>query len=266
MTRIIRVATYNIRKCIGLDWRRRPERIMRVLHELGADVVALQEADRRLGERSSTLPAEELPYQTGLRALTFERRGAGGGDGLGWHGNAILVGEAVTVHGVHALDLPSFEPRGALVAELEVRGRPLRVVGVHLGLIAGDRRRQALSLLERIDAGDAVPTVVLGDFNEWSPRAGGVAPLAERFRMAPPVASFHASAPVAALDRIFVGPGLTVDSAGVHRSETARRASDHLPVWACLLASEPGEEDEAGAEGEAEEERNARRAQEAAPC
>lgn len=244
---MIRVATYNIRKCVGLDWRRRPDRVMRVLHELGADVVALQEADRRLGERSSTLPAEELPYHTGMRALPFEARGAGGGIGLGWHGNAILVREGVSVLDVAALDLPSFEPRGGLVAELEVQGVALRVVAVHLGLIAADRRRQAKALIKRLDersAGARMPAVILGDFNEWSPRGGGIAPLSERFAMAPPVPSFHASAPVAALDRILVGPGLRVESAGTHRSETARRASDHLPVWACLLPN-PVEQEKA---------------------
>src|SRR5690606_34951531 len=86
---MIRVATYNIRKCVGLDWRRRPERIMRVLAELKADVVALQEADRRFGERFGTLPVGELHRHTGLRPVQL----AGGGRRLGWHGNAILVGD-----------------------------------------------------------------------------------------------------------------------------------------------------------------------------
>ena len=52
---MIRIATYNIRKCVGLDWRRRPDRVIRVLAEIDADIVALQEADRRLGRRAATL-------------------------------------------------------------------------------------------------------------------------------------------------------------------------------------------------------------------
>src|SRR5437588_9627484 len=39
----IRVATYNIHKCRGLDRRTSPERIAAVIIELEADVVALQE-------------------------------------------------------------------------------------------------------------------------------------------------------------------------------------------------------------------------------
>ena len=39
----IRVATYNIHKCRGLDRRISPHRIAAVIRELDADVVALQE-------------------------------------------------------------------------------------------------------------------------------------------------------------------------------------------------------------------------------
>ena len=47
----LRLASYNIRKCIGLDRRRDPGRILRVINGLEADVVVLQEADRRMGPR-----------------------------------------------------------------------------------------------------------------------------------------------------------------------------------------------------------------------
>ena len=43
MTTRIRVATYNIHKCRGLDRRTSAERIAAVIAELDADVVALQE-------------------------------------------------------------------------------------------------------------------------------------------------------------------------------------------------------------------------------
>lgn len=232
---MIRVATYNIRKCVGLDWRRRPERIMRVLAELKADVVALQEADRRFGERFGTLPVGELHRHTGLRPVQL----AGGGRRLGWHGNAILVGDEVEVEDCEAVDLPSFEPRGAVIAELRVREQPLRVVGTHLGLIPWDRLRQAHALVEAIDRRErrrkAFPTAIMGDLNEWSTREGCVAILAERYDPAPALPSFHSSAPMAALDRIFAGPGLTVEQEVVHRSADADRASDHLPVTACLV-------------------------------
>ncbi|MEP0560820.1 MAG: endonuclease, partial [Qipengyuania citrea] len=36
-------ASYNIHKGVGLDRKRDPERILSVLHEIDADIVALQE-------------------------------------------------------------------------------------------------------------------------------------------------------------------------------------------------------------------------------
>jgi len=52
---MVLVASYNMRKAIGSDRRRRPDRILDVLNEIDADVIALQEADRRFGERSSAV-------------------------------------------------------------------------------------------------------------------------------------------------------------------------------------------------------------------
>ena len=64
-------ASYNIRKAIGLDRRRNPERILAVLREIDADVVALQEADRRLGRRASALPREMIEEHTGYEDYTL---------------------------------------------------------------------------------------------------------------------------------------------------------------------------------------------------
>src|SRR4051794_4950779 len=54
----ITVASYNMRKAIGTDRRRNPQRVLDVLHEIDADVVALQEADKRFGGRASAVPHE----------------------------------------------------------------------------------------------------------------------------------------------------------------------------------------------------------------
>ena len=57
---MIKVASYNMRKGIGLDRRRDPGRVLSVLGELDADIVALQEADRRFGTRASAIPPHML--------------------------------------------------------------------------------------------------------------------------------------------------------------------------------------------------------------
>jgi endonuclease/exonuclease/phosphatase family metal-dependent hydrolase len=81
-----------------------------------------------------------------------------------------------------------------------------------------------------------MPTVLMGDTNEWREAAGCLKDLGPDFLVAPTGASFHARHPVAQLDRIIVHRELRIDAAGVHRSEAARRASDHLPIWARLSA------------------------------
>ena len=220
----MRIASYNIRKAVGLDWRRDPLRIIRVLSDLDADVVALQEADKRLGVRPAVLPQEQLYDQTGLRILNVTN-----GPSSGWHGNAILVRDGWHVAGTERMSLPGIEPRGALMADLEGPEGALTLIGTHLGLRRGCRQLQLAHLLEEL-AANTTRAVIAGDFNEWSPRIGFDI-LEHAFEVVSPGRSFHASRPVAPLDRFAVGRDLRVLKSGVLRDGDARRASDHLPVW-----------------------------------
>lgn len=223
-----RVATWNIRKAVGLDRRRDPERVLAVIAGLGAGIVALQEVDRRLGRRPSSLPHDRIEAGTGLVPVPL-----GDGPSLGWHGNAILLSPAFTVHSVVRLALPGFEPRGAVVADLSRDGAELRVAAIHLGLARRHRRRQLSALGEALAALPARPTVILGDFNEWSPDRG-LEPLEGRFTVHAPGPSFHAARPVAALDRVATCARLAVAEGGIVNTRSTRIASDHLPVWATL--------------------------------
>ena len=228
---MIRVASYNMRKAIGTDRRRRPERTIDVLNELGADVIALQEADRRFGARASAIPLPLLEAHSDYKAVPFEARAGS----IGWHGNAILVRKEAEVLDKALLHLPSLEPRGAVLADVRLRGEALRVVGMHLDLSGLWRRRQAAAILAALAGrGDALPAVLMGDLNEWSLRGGCLKDFAEHCRFAECGKSFHVRRPVARLDRIMVTPGLEIADCGVHQSATARKASDHYPVWAAL--------------------------------
>ena len=232
---MIRVASYNMRKAIGTDRKRRPERTIEVLNELDADVVALQEADRRFGSRASAVPLHMIEEHSDYRPVPFETRAAS----IGWHGNALLVRKGVEVLERHLFHLPSLEPRGAVLAEIEVAGVRLRIVGMHLDLSGLWRRRQAHAILAHLAERDAsLPTVLMGDLNEWSTRGGCLRDFAAHHLFAPCGRSFHARRPIAQLDRIMVTPDLEILESGAHASVTARRASDHLPVWAQLRPSD----------------------------
>ncbi len=226
---MIRVASYNMRKAIGTDRRRRPERTIDVLNELDADVVALQEADRRFGSRASAIPLRLLDEHSDYKPVPFDTRAAS----IGWHGNALLVRKSVEVLEHHLLHLPSLEPRGAVLAEVRVNGEALRVVGMHLDLSGLWRRRQAHAILAHlVERGAALPTVLMGDLNEWSARGGCLRDFATHHQFAECGRSFHARRPIAQLDRIMVSPDLAIHASGAHASPASRRASDHLPIWA----------------------------------
>jgi endonuclease/exonuclease/phosphatase family metal-dependent hydrolase len=228
---VIRVASYNMRKAIGIDRRRRPERTLEVLCELDADVIALQEADRRFGSRASAIPFRLIDEHSDYKPVPFEAR-----DGsIGWHGNALLVKKNVEIVHKEMLHLPSLEPRGAVLADLRVGDQDLRVVGMHLDLSGLWRRRQAHRILTCIQHREAaMPTVLMGDLNEWSTHGGCLRDFAVHLRFANCGRSFHTRRPVVQLDRIMVTPELAIADCGVHQSPTARQASDHYPVWAVL--------------------------------
>ncbi|HEX8466671.1 MAG TPA: endonuclease/exonuclease/phosphatase family protein [Allosphingosinicella sp.] len=228
---MIRVASYNMRKAIGTDRRRRPERTLEVLRELDADVIALQEADRRFGARASAIPLHMIDEHSDYKPVAFDAR-----DGsLGWHGNALLVRKSVEVLHKELLHLPSLEPRGAVMADVCLDGEELRVIGMHLDLSGLWRRQQARSILHHLETREsAMPAVLMGDLNEWSVRGGCLRDFGHRLTFAECGRSFHVRRPVARLDRIMVTQGLGIDECGVHHSAAARKASDHYPVWAKL--------------------------------
>jgi endonuclease/exonuclease/phosphatase family metal-dependent hydrolase len=247
----ITVASYNMRKAIGTDRRRDPHRVLQVLKEVHADIVALQEADKRFGGRASAVPHELIdahglykPVPVGVRhkrPLEKARRHAErllnvDTRNIGWHGNALLVKHDVGILDCLPLKLPTLEPRGAVMAELLLPGdRPLRVIGMHLDLSGLWRRRQMRAIFEIVaERPQKMPTILMGDTNEWRLAGGCLKDLPPSYRMAPTGPSFHARHPLAALDRIIVDTDLRIDAAGVHMSAAARRASDHLPIWARL--------------------------------
>ncbi|MCB5411076.1 endonuclease/exonuclease/phosphatase family protein [Pseudogemmobacter sp. CC-YST710] len=217
---------------MGTDRKRDPARVLRVISELGADVVALQEADLRLPPRRPVFQREEVFQQTGLVPVSFTH----GRDSLGWHGNALLVSPGFEVISRDHHDLPGLEPRGLVSALLE-RNRPgfaperLRVMGVHLGLWRQSRRAQLTALLKMLPEAENVATLIAGDFNERSLEVG-LGRLSRRFRILSGGPTYHSRHPVFALDRIAISDQFAGGEARVFRNHDASRASDHLPLIA----------------------------------
>jgi endonuclease/exonuclease/phosphatase family metal-dependent hydrolase len=222
---------------VGADGRFDPHRTAHVLGELKADLVALQEVDRRFGRRTGLLDTAMLEHATGLTLLPVSPLP----DGHGWHGNALLLRPGIArVLDIRRIALPGAEPRGAIIVDLAPKeGGVLRVVAAHLGLLRRSRRQQVASLVEAItEGGEAPPSLLLGDLNEWrlAPAPGcslrGLEPVFGHPPRFPE--SFPARLPVLALDRILGTPRGLLGPVSAHHSPLARIASDHLPLVATL--------------------------------
>ena len=234
----LRLASYNLHKCRGMTGPYAPERNLRVIAEIGADVIALQEVDFRHGSRPEALPRARIEAATGMVPAIFNGTGS---NSLGWHGQTILLRpELMAEAQVRRLPLPGIEPRGALALRLP----GLTLIALHLGLARSSRQAQ----LQRIvaQAGRLGPDrlVLTGDFNEWHDDRG-LEPL-EPMHVIAPGPSWPAPFPRLRYDRFAVSRGIEVLAHGVHDNDMARQASDHLPVWADIAfeprsaAPEPG--------------------------
>ena len=227
------VVSYNIHRGVGLDLRLDLARIAEVIAETAPDVVGLQEVIREAGAPAAD-QAAYLAAKLGMHLVMGETRV----HGTGGYGNAVLTRLAVLGSERRDLSHGEREPRGALRVDLDVKGTPLHVFNCHLGLGLAERREQ-LGLLGRFIRDShrlAGPRVLVGDFNEWhrGPISRGLrrefsSPMRRMRRTHP------AMFPLFALDRIYWDVELQGDEFHVHRSRSARVASDHLPVVARLL-------------------------------
>ncbi len=226
------VASYNIHQCVGSDGLRDVQRVAEVIHQLEADVVALQEVHVELGEHDQAMQLDSLARLTGLKAFsgpTIHRAD-------GHYGNAMLVRKAVKQVRRYDLSYGRFcEPRGAL--DVELAAGP-RILTTHLGLRPAERRFQIRRLLEIIESAQRHSLILVGDLNEWLPWGRPARWLHGRFASAPARRTFPARFPLFCLDRILVRPAAALGDLQAWNSDLARRASDHLPLRAEILLDE----------------------------
>lgn len=230
----LRIASYNIHRCVGTDRRLDAARVAAVIAEVGCDTIGLQEVDSRSGERHDSIQLDYLADSTGMQAIaghTIVRH-------EGHFGNALLTRRPVLGVRRHDLSVPGREPRGAIEADLDVEGVPIRVFVTHLGLRPAERRfqiRRMMELLQAVPPGRSV--VVLGDINEWLPVGRPLRWMHDLLGETPAERSFPSWLPMFALDRVWVRPQEALLAFGTHRSAAARVASDHLPIKAIIAAA-----------------------------
>jgi endonuclease/exonuclease/phosphatase family metal-dependent hydrolase len=234
--RAVRVVTYNIHTCVGVDGRYDPGRIVEVLREIDADIACLQEVDARRGIERHSDQWAFLGEATGCRIIL----GAGVRARRGRFGNAILTRFPVLCARSIDLTVAGYEPRGAIDADLLVGDRVLRVIATHFGLRAGERRLQANRLMSALGEPpkdgrrEADAVLLMGDLNEWRGRSGAIRAFDRRLGPSAAERTFPSWMPMLALDRIYADGPAVLSDVSVYRTPLARLASDHLPLVGSL--------------------------------
>jgi endonuclease/exonuclease/phosphatase family metal-dependent hydrolase len=245
--RRLRLMTYNVHGCVGMDGKLSPERIARVVAEYAPDVVALQELDVGRSRSGWIDQAQSIARHLEMEfhfhpALSVEEE---------LYGDAILSTRPMRLVRADRLPEPGglgqLEPRGALWVAVEIDGIEVQIVNTHLGLLPGERRLQAEALLGDDWVGGmapATPKILCGDFNAI-PSSPVYRRLSAQLRDSQtmleeqrPRKTFFGRYPTARIDHVFVGAGIEVLGVEVPSAHTARVASDHLPLVVDLLISE----------------------------
>ena len=233
----LRVATYNIHRCRGLDGRTSVSRIADVIRAIEPDVIALQEV---VGA-SPTSPghAEELGALLGMgwvMAPTRHLRQA-------LFGNVVLSRLPILHHAQYDLSWKTCEPRCCQRVEIQVGDHTLHLYNVHLGTAFLERRYQAGRLSALVhDRRIGQPKIVLGDFNEWM-KGLATQMLSERLKSIDLRAhlrrkrTYPGVFPVVHLDHIYYEGTVEVAKLELPRTRLALMASDHLPLVADLKVS-----------------------------
>lgn len=233
------IATYNIHKCRGLDRRVRPDRILQVLKETGADVIALQEVEGMDHADPQHNQVRSIADELGFHYRIGGNRRLHGAA----YGNAVLTRLPIAASYNHDVTWRKSEPRGCLEVILELGAQEaihrLRIFNVHLGTGYFERRYQSKRLLDIMnhDSRDTTPRLVLGDFNEW-PRGLTSHLLETHFNTAEPqrrlgrARSYPGILPLAHVDHIYYDSPLEAVTVSIHRTRLALIASDHLPLVA----------------------------------
>ena len=232
----LRIATYNTHKSRGLDGRVRPQRIVEVLRELDADLIALQEVVSHSGREREADQARYFAEELGYSSAMGENRTHKGGA----YGNVVLTRFPIQALYNYDISTVGRERRGCLRTDIKVGKNVLHIFNVHMGTAFFERRKQARKLLaqEILENRDLVGArIILGDFNEWS-RGLASRLFTDRFHSADPRRylgrgrTYPGVLPFLHLDHIYFDPLLMLNRLNLHRSRKALLASDHLPLVA----------------------------------
>ena len=237
----IRIMTYNVRRCTGLDGRVRPERIASIISHFNPDVVALQEVDVNRKRTAFENQPERLATLTGMTSFFFPRIT----EGTEQYGIAVL--SKLPVEDVKMGRLPTqYVPQkpevgGVIAVRLNVNGSPLRLIATHFDHNFQERLLHIQTLIgpEWVnDPESTAPVVLCGDLNT-AHRSDIYIQVNKKMKDAQGLTGNYLKTwpsffPLFRIDHIFVSHQVGVAHALAPRTPQTRIASDHLPLIADL--------------------------------
>jgi endonuclease/exonuclease/phosphatase family metal-dependent hydrolase len=230
----MRILSYNIHKGIGArDRRYRFGRILAVIEAENPDIVCLQEVDRNVRRsRYHDQPQLLADYFGNLeRIYQMNVHLSEGG-----YGNLLLSRWPFKSHHHLSLRHDERKPRGAQLAVIETPEGLLHIVHWHLGLAERERRWQVGHVMGHslFRAAENLPTIVIGDSNDWRNRLAGVLFEPRGFQhLTEPVSRFRtfpSYLAMGSLDKAFIRGAIRIRHVRVVRTKLAKSASDHLPL------------------------------------
>lgn len=236
----LRVMTYNIHGCVGVDSKLSPARIARVIARHKPDVVALQEVDvgrTRSGWVDQARVVADLLLMKFHFFPAFEIEDEKYGLAVLSHFPMRLV-KSGALPGLATR--PDLEPRGAQWVAVQCDNTEIHIVNTHLGLRGEERRQQVGAILGEEwlgQLGEDEPLVVCGDMNampasfvhrEISTRFYDVQTIVAEHR---PLRTLYGRMPLGRIDHIFVSSHFEAQRVEVPRNALTCVASDHLPVF-----------------------------------
>jgi endonuclease/exonuclease/phosphatase family metal-dependent hydrolase len=235
----LRVATYNVHGCVGMDGQRSEGRIAEVIASMSADIVGLQELDLGRARSAHADQAALIAMQLGWKYHFHPAMRSGDEQ----YGNAIVSRFPIELK--RAAEMPGTPPwycreqRIAIWMQAETDLGRVQIINSHFGLGRSERRLQAKLLIGPAWIGSVPPNepaILLGDFNSVrNSRAYQVigTHLRDVRTLVRPHGGFRTfptRLPSLAVDHIFVNAALFPTQLNVHRTALARLASDHFPL------------------------------------
>jgi len=227
---VIKVASYNIRRAIGIDGKKDLKQVQQVLNEIDADVLALQEVEMVPGVVGVSRQAHAL---AGLLKMNYAF-GPVHRLKFGSVGNAILSKYPIVKDIKHILPDPRDE-RGCLQTEIDAGGIHFSIFNMHLGLNQVSRYRHLKYIILPIMQASSIPTILAGDMNA-TPAMREMRMLSEylhdtfQHNSGLHGNTYPSDAPRVRIDYIFTDDKSRCSSFRIIKSE----ASDHLPVTATI--------------------------------